>query len=116
MPKDDDAKLAGIELKDRSAEERAILDVACAVRAIHFRRARWNQGVAGHEGIGHSQILLKMRENIEYDREFLEDTEPDWKYVTWYNNKVQLVKKARDIDSTCQATLADGSLSHAMYV
>lgn len=54
MPKDDDAKLAGIELKDRSAEERAILDVACAVRAIHFRKARWNQGVQGHEGIGQS--------------------------------------------------------------
>ena len=42
MPKDEDAKLAGIELKDRSAEERAILDVACAVRSIHFRKAKWN--------------------------------------------------------------------------
>jgi len=57
-----------------------------------------------------------MRENIEYDREFLEDTENDWKYVSWYNNKVQLVKKARDIDHACHATLLDGCLSHAMYV
>jgi len=42
MPRDEDAKLAGIELKDRTAEERAILDVACNVRAIHFRKAKWN--------------------------------------------------------------------------
>jgi len=44
IPRDEDAKLAGIELKDRVAEERAILDIACAVRAFHFRKARWNQG------------------------------------------------------------------------
>jgi hypothetical protein len=42
MPRDEDAKLAGIELKDRVAEERAILDIACAVRAFHFRKAKWN--------------------------------------------------------------------------
>lgn len=42
MPRDEDAKLAGIELKDRSAEERAILDVSNAVRAFHFRKAVWN--------------------------------------------------------------------------
>ena len=52
MPRDEDAKLAGIELKDRVAEERAILDVACAVRAFHFRKAKWNQGGSGEEGIG----------------------------------------------------------------
>jgi hypothetical protein len=52
MPRDEDAKLAGIELKDRVAEERAILDIACAVRAFHFRKAKWNQGAGGEEGIG----------------------------------------------------------------
>jgi len=29
-----------------------------------------------------------MRENIEYDRFYHEDSEPDWKYLTWYSNKV----------------------------
>lgn len=52
MPRDEDAKLAGIELKDRVAEERAILDIACGVRAFHFRKAKWNQGAGGEEGIG----------------------------------------------------------------
>jgi hypothetical protein len=43
--------LAGIDLKDRAAEERAILDVSNGVRAFHFRKAKWNQGIAGEEGI-----------------------------------------------------------------
>lgn len=43
MPRDEDAKVAGIELKDRAAEERAIQDVAINVRAIHFRKAKWNR-------------------------------------------------------------------------
>ena len=37
MPRNEDAQLAGIELKDRPAEERAIVDVALGVRAFHFR-------------------------------------------------------------------------------
>jgi hypothetical protein len=42
MPRDEDAKLAGMELKYRKAEEGAILDISNAVRAFHFRRAQWN--------------------------------------------------------------------------
>jgi len=54
MPRNEDAKLAGIELKDQAAEERAILDVSNGVRAFHFRKSKWNQGVAAEEGIGAS--------------------------------------------------------------
>jgi len=43
MPRDEDAKVAGIELKDRAAEERAIQDVSINVRAIHFRKSKWNK-------------------------------------------------------------------------
>ena len=43
MPRNEDAQLAGIELKDRAAEERAIIDVALGVRAFHFRESKWNQ-------------------------------------------------------------------------
>jgi cancer susceptibility candidate protein 1 len=52
LPRDEDAKLAGIDLKDRAAEERAILDVCINVRAIHFRKSKWNQGTPGNEGVG----------------------------------------------------------------
>jgi hypothetical protein len=107
MPRDEDAKLAGIELKDRAAEERAILDVCINVRAVHFRNAKWNQGTAGHEGVGSNQVLLKMRENLEFDSIFLEDFEPDWRYMTWFSNKVGFLNGVRDVDSTCNAELAN---------
>ena len=42
MPRDEDAQLAGIEVKDRMTEERAIVDVALGVRAFHFRNCKWN--------------------------------------------------------------------------
>jgi hypothetical protein len=47
MPRDEDAKVAGIELKERGAEERAIQDVSINVRAIHFRKAKWNRTPVG---------------------------------------------------------------------
>jgi len=28
-----------------------------------------------------------VRENLEFDRDFFEDWEPDWKYFQWWQNK-----------------------------
>lgn len=147
MPRDEDAKVAGIELKDRAAEERAIQDVSINVRAIHFRKAKWNKqpinpvkitkkDLADHEramnevvegeepkvtkpmesnaGIGNDQILLKMRENLEYDKVFLEDFEPDWRYMSWHCNKVGFVKDSRDVDPHCFSEICDEQLYHAL--
>ena len=114
LPRDNDAKLAGIDLKDRAAEERAILDVSNGVRAFHFRKAKWNQGIAGEEGIHSSQVLIRLRENLEYDREFLEDYEPDWRYVSWWGNKCAFQKGCKDTDAKCNALLADGQVTHAL--
>jgi len=105
MPRDEDAKLAGIELKDRGAEERAILDVSNAVRAFHFRKAKWNQGVAAEEGIGAHQVVIRIRENLEFDEEFLEDFEPDWRYVSWWHNKCAFQNGCKDTDQKCNAVL-----------
>lgn len=114
LPRDNDAKLAGIDLKDRAAEERAILDVSNGVRAFHFRKAKWNQGIAGEEGIHSSQVLIRLRENLEYDREFLEDYEPDWRYVSWWGNKCAFQKGCKDTDAKCNAHLSDGQVTHAL--
>lgn len=82
MPRDEDAKLAGIENKDRGAEERAIIDVALGVRAFHLRCCKWNQGVnTDNPGVGSDNILMQIRENLEFDEAFEEDYEPDWMYV-----------------------------------
>ena len=36
MPRQSDFTLAGLEAKDWGAEYRAIIDVACSVRAFHY--------------------------------------------------------------------------------
>jgi cancer susceptibility candidate protein 1 len=114
MPRDEDAKLAGIELKDRAAEERAIIDVSNSVRAFHFRKAVWNQGVAAEEGIGANQVLIRLRENLEFDEKFLEDFEPDWRYVSWWNNKCAFQAGCKDTDKQCHAKLPDSQVTHAL--
>jgi cancer susceptibility candidate protein 1 len=114
MPKDKDAKLAGIEQKNAAAEERAIADVSNAVRAFHFRKAKWNQGVPGEEGIGPDQIVLRLRENLEFDEEFLEDYEPDWRYMAWWPNKCAFQAGCKDTDEQCKAELPEGHVTHCL--
>lgn len=104
MPRDEDAKLAGINLKYRPAEERAIVDVATSVRAFHFKRCTWNHGSPDEPGLPEDMILLSIRENLEYDEFFLEDHEPDWRYVAWWHNKCAFVNGCREIDKTIQST------------
>ena len=68
MPRDEDAKLAGIEPKDRGAEERAIIDVALGVRAFHLRCCKWNQGISpDNPGVGPDNIVMQIRENLEHE-------------------------------------------------
>jgi len=55
MPVDDDAKLGGIHIKDRSSEERAILDIATSVRAFAFRSSKWNKS------LDPENIVVKIR-------------------------------------------------------
>lgn len=114
MPRDQDAKLAGIELKNKACEERAIIDVATSIRAFHFRRAEQNQGSTEKLGIPDDQIVLKIRENLEFDEEFLEDYEPDWRYVSWWHNKCSFVQGCGDTDETCKLVIAEGQETHAL--
>lgn len=77
LPEDEDAHQEGVNLplKDRGAEERAITDVITSLRAFSFRSAPNNRHYSP------DSVVLKVRENLEYDREFFEDYEPDWTYV-----------------------------------
>lgn len=114
MPRPEDAKIAGIQQKDIAAEERAIMDVACSVRAFHYRRSKWNQDCGSHKGVSDRQVLLRIRENLEFDREFLEDYEPDWRYVSWWNNKVTFMEGCKDTDEVCDARIMEGQLTHSL--
>lgn len=108
LPRNEDAKLAGIQEKSRAAEERAIQDVAIGVRAFHFRRSKWNQTVDSES------VVLKIRENLEFDRKFLEDFEPDWCYMKWWSNKCSYVRCREDLDK-CDDRISEGEETHAMF-
>jgi hypothetical protein len=91
--------------------------VACSVRAFHYRRCKWNQGESTENpGVGKETIILRIRENLEYDESFAEDYEPDWRQVMWWNNKVSFVEGARETDAKCNAQIAEGQLTHALLV
>ena len=116
MPRDEDAELAGIELKDKDAEERAIADVALGVRAFHFRCCKWNMTRdPENPGVSKDTILMRIRENLEFDAEFDEDYEPDWRYAMWWNNKVSFVEGCKQSqDSNCNAHITPGTVTHGL--
>lgn len=115
LPRDSDAKLAGIDLKDKSAESRAILDISFGVRAMHFQRAKWNQAESIEKpGVPAEQILVRMRENMEYDADFLEDSECDWTYMSWWKNKSAYSQNCKNDDPVCEVRNKDDQVSHAL--
>jgi len=57
---------------------------------------------------------LRLRENLEYDRDYLEDYEPDWKYVSWWNNKCAFQQGCKDTDKKCEAALAEGQVTRGL--
>lgn len=103
-------------MKDQAAEERAIVDVAMGVRAFHFRNSKWNQSRdQANPGVPPENIVMRIRENLEFDAEFEEDYEPDWRYVMWWNNKVSFVEGCRqDQEDNCNAQIANGHLTHVL--
>lgn len=101
MPEDNDAEMGGIHLKDREAEERAIIDIAQTVKAFAYQSIKWNQAAPAEN------IVCRMRENPDYFRRFLEDDESDWKSLCWWKNKVSFIK-ARNCDDTYNGNIMDG--------
>ena len=58
---------------------------------------------------------MRIRENLEFDAEFEEDYEPDWRYVMWWGNKVSFVEGCRqNQDDNCNAQIAEGHLTHGL--
>jgi cancer susceptibility candidate protein 1 len=86
LPRNEDAGQAEIKLKDFHAEERAIQDISTSVRSFAYRSCKWNPSIEN------DNIVVKIRENLEFDREFFEDHEPDWRYFMWWPNKCAFVR------------------------
>jgi cancer susceptibility candidate protein 1 len=101
LPIDEDAKAAHINLKDRGAEERAIKDIVTTMRSYAYRSTKWNQALS------EDRVCVKLRENLEFDREFLEDHEPDWTHAQWWNNKCAF-NSCSEEDAELNDKLPDG--------
>lgn len=43
MPVDEDAKAGGIHIRNRQAEEKAILEISTCLRSFAFRSSKWNR-------------------------------------------------------------------------
>ena len=105
LPRNEDVQLGEIKLKNFHAEERAIFDISIGVRAFAFRSCRWNQHIE------EDNIVIKIRENLEFDREFFEDHEPDWRYFMYWPNKCTFVR-CSDVAEEPDTRLAPGVETH----
>lgn len=105
LPTDDDATLAGIT-KTEGVEDKCIEDLSLACRSYFMRSSRWSNTLESH------QVMVKMRENMDFDQEFAEDQEKDWKSLIFYPNKVECVK-AKDSENKCRRELQNQSSSHS---
>lgn len=110
LPRDEDANLGEIKLKDFHAEERAIADISTAVRSFAVRSSKWNPS------IDPENIVVKIRENLEFDRDFFEDHEPDWKYFMWWSNKCAFVRTSEATDDPTQpdTRIVNGHETHTI--
>ena len=81
--------------------------MATSIRALAIRSSKWNKSIDAEN------IVLKIRDNLEYDREFYEDHEPDWKYCMWWPNKVAFVNVS-DGQDHCENTIKAGHETHAI--
>ncbi|CAD8074725.1 unnamed protein product [Paramecium primaurelia] len=105
MPVQEDCQAANIVQKDEAAEELALTDLSEAVRGFFIESSRWNNSDTGQ------QIIAKIKENPEFDEEFAENQEKDWKTIKWWNNKCAIIQ-ARDSHSKCNQQLLPDTESH----
>ena len=107
FPEDEDAARGGIHLKDKMAEERAILDIASTLKVFAFQSLKWSQQADPEN------IVCRLRENPDNDRVFLEDDESDWKSVMWWADKVSYIK-SKNCDEAFNKEIEDGQVTHSM--
>lgn len=111
MPVPEDANLAGFgsgSLKQEGAEQAALTDMVCGLLGFSFRSSRWNISAPKEN------VVMKVRENLEYDREFFEDYEEDWTYVKWWEEKIAYVK-TRDNSTEPDFEIESGHETHLCF-
>ena len=82
------------------------MEIATCLRAFAVRSSKWNKHLET------DNIVFKLRENLEFDREFFEDHEPDWKYMMFWPNKCAFVDTS-DTHEHLKHTVKHGHVTHA---
>jgi len=67
LPRDNDFELAEIDYKTKEVEDKAIEEICLLVRSFFIKSSRWSTTLPN------DQIMVKIKENMEYDEEFAED-------------------------------------------
>ena len=57
--------------------------------------------------------MVRLRENPDNDRKFLEDDESDWKSIMWWNNKVSYIK-CKNCDDAFNSEIEEGQATHSI--
>ena len=94
-------------MKATATEERAILDISQTLKVFAFQSVKWSQAADPEN------IVVRLRENPDNDKVFLEDDESDWKSIMWWTNKVAYIK-CRNCDEKFNPQIADKQTTHAI--
>ncbi|KAL4485735.1 hypothetical protein ABPG72_010997 [Tetrahymena utriculariae] len=106
QPHEDDANDENIVKKNPAAEATAIAEIVFAVRSFFIQSSRFSGQ------INKDKILVRIKENLEYDEEFLENQEKDWKTICFQPGKCSIIK-SRDSQATCNENLLEETVTHS---
>lgn len=77
------------------------------MRSFAIRSSKWNKSLSSEN------IVIKVRDNLEFDREFFEDHEPDWRYLMYWSNKCAFTNVS-DVSETLDSSLMTGHETHGI--
>ena len=106
LPVPDDAISANITSKSVDAEDNAIEDLAVGIKSFFIKSSKWSTTLPG------DRILVRLRENLEYDEFFAEDQEKDWFSTVFWHNRCGIYN-CRDSKMKCDNTFKEGTDTHA---
>ena len=106
LPIPEDAKSTNITSKSVDTEDNAIADIALGVKAYYIKSSKWSTTLPG------DRILVRIRDNLEYDEFFAEDQEKDWFSTVFWHNRCGIYN-CRDSQMKCDTTFKEGTDTHA---
>ena len=106
LPVPQDATSANITCKSVDTEDNAIEDIAIGVKSYFIKSSKWSTTLPG------DRVLVRLRDNLEYDEFFAEDQEKDWLSTVFWHNRCGIYN-CRDSQMKCDATFREGTDTHA---